>query len=317
MPETKTRTLHYRRIAWIDDANSETLQKLVENAHRLMSKTKDRTFPYGRGEIQGLRIKEKRNVGLFLHISYSIPDQPTSIVPKPSEIDETDVGTANPPRLYDFMEGDVMILLRDNHLVYCSNGAHESVLQTYFEHCLNKIGYEDPWGAFSIEKVANVDKTRLLRDEGVQRLKLGASLYDASVDYLARHPGQRTIKDKLVGRIRDEILDIFSEDSNSELREYHDRENLQVLLEIRFDSRKKGGEIGRKRIEKTAEKLVEEEDEGFVIVTGTGKQLKPSEVVLNTKKSIKIMGKSVNCSDAWKKLENYMNELHDLGMLAQ
>lgn len=311
--DRKQKTLSYRRAAWLTDDRPASLEECLVRAHAALPSTAARTFSYGRGQIQGAKFRHRPGVGFFLHVSQFVPDQHAAVVAKPSASTEGAVRTLPPPATDDYVDGDVMAMVSGDHLVFCPHHAHESVLGRYVERCLLACGYEDPRGMVSLQKIADGDKLDLLRQEGVSSIELNASMYDASVDYTERHAAEqdrRTIGKTLVGGFVRQFLALFEQDPDPELREIHERENLQVRLSISYDSRKRGGEIGRKRIEQAAGRVVDEaEDEGFIIVTGKGKKVTAREVRLSTRKEVRVYGNSIGVADAWEKLEEYFTEL--------
>ncbi len=310
MAKEKSRTLFYRRVAWTD-GNHQKIQKHLTNLHKTLSGTIDRTFPHSDGEIQGLHIEERSSI-LYFHIASYVPHQPTSIVPFPSKAKSKDTSQEPPPDKHNFMEGDIFFAVKNNHIVLCPSGANESVAISYINHVLRKGGKEKLLPQFSIEPVANIDKVKLLKQEGVKKIALDATLYDASVEYIDR----KTTKMQLMNGVAEEILALFTKDKNKDLHEVGDMENLSVKLEISFDSRKKGGDLGRERLEKTANKLiVEDEDQGFKIVTGSGKTLTADEIRISDRIKLAPHGNSVFRSSAWNALELYLNELKESGIL--
>jgi hypothetical protein len=118
--------------------------------------------------------------------------------------------------------------------------------------------------------------------------------------------------------VAQEILALFAKDNDQSLQEIQEAENLTVRLEISFDARKKGGEVGRKRIEKTADKLIaDDEEQGFKIVTGSGKTLSATQIRVSEKTVLPAHGKSVIRTAAWSKLSEYLQELKASGILEQ
>jgi len=310
----KQRKLIYRRAAWINDDFTIPLQVYVEKAHTVLDTIEKRTFQHGPMEMQGLRFKQIENTGIFLHVASYFPKAPTSIVPDPSPSHHADVNTSAPPKGNNYMEGDIMFLVSGNDLILCPCGVRENIAREYLRNVLKKVGFETESMSFGLEKVANCDKVKLLKSEGVKSISLGASLYDASIDYLER----KTIKSKILSGVVDNLQALFQNDNDIDLRSLHDKENLTVRLEISFDQRKKGGAIGRRRIERTADKLVHDrEDEGFTIETFSGKKVTAKEINLSQRVNLEPLGKSVMVNDAWAKIKDYFLELKQNGMLEQ
>lgn len=309
---TKNRTLFYRRVVWYDE-HPKDLESLLMSAHQILTTTEKRTFSHNDVEIQGMKIKHDDKVGFFCHVASYIPGQQTSLIPAPSAVKENDPLPQSPPIKHNFMEGDIFFLVNGDHIVLCPSGVRETIAVTYISNILQNSVNEGMVPRYSIEPIADINKIKLLHQEGVKSIVMDSSLYDASLQYMER----KTFKETLLAKMAKEFLALFSADNDKELREIDKKENLTVRLEISYDSRKKGGAIGKKRIESAANKLINDEDDGFSIITGTGKRITSDEVRLSEKEQIKIHGKSISRADAWGKLDEYLHSLKTMGMLEQ
>ena len=311
MKKERQRTMLYRRASWVD--GSGDIQQKLKTAHGKLTTTKSRTFSHGDGEMQCLAFSEGDGRSLF-HVAYYVPEQPTSLVPFPSQDKSKDASQQAPPDSHNFMEGDIFFLVRGNHLVLCPSGASEGVAVSYINHVLRKTGNQDIINKFSIEPIADVDQVQLLHREGVKKVQLESSLYEATEEYSER----TTTKKTLLNSVARELLELFGKDKDPALRDIQEAENLTVKLEISFDSRRKGGEVGRKRIEKTAEKLIaDDEGQGFKIVTGSGKTVSATQIRVSEKTLLLAHGKSVMRNAVWSKLSEYLQTLKQSGILEQ
>jgi len=316
----KNRTLFYRRVVWHDDSG-KTMENLLISAHLKLETTEDRTFNYNDYEIQGMKIEHKDAIGLFCHVSSYIPGQKRSVVPHPSPAKETVPLTQDPPHKHNFMEGDIFFLINGNHIVLCPSGVRETIASAYITHTLQSVMNETT-PRFSLEPIADINKVNLLNQEGVKRIELNSSLYDASLEYMKRKNDEhktkerKTITKKLLAAAVKELQSIFA--SDSELHEIGKKENLNVRIELSFDSRKKDGDIGRKRIENVAHQLIKDErDDCFAIITGSGKRLTYDEVRLHEKVIIPAHGNSISRSETWASLDRYLRDLKLKGLIEQ
>ncbi len=190
----KERTLYYRRVRWLSNGGHE-LQAYTDRAHRRLRTTAQRTFDYRDGQLQGIKYHHERGASAsFLHITYYVPKQPTSLVPDPGAVQSADTVSRNPPPRHSYMEGDVFMLIKGNDVILCSSGAREGAAKRYLAAILDKCGVDDP---FDLDQVANLDKVAMLQQEGVKRIRLGSSVSKASCDYLER----KTKKTELMGKV--------------------------------------------------------------------------------------------------------------------
>ncbi len=312
MPNEKQRTMFYRRVAWREQPGT-ALEECLEQAHAQLATTAARTFAHGDGELQGLAW-HARPAGLCLHVASYVPDQSTSLVPIPSSATSGNTSQEPPPAGENFLEGDIFLLVKGDDIVLCPSGARESVAISYINQVLRAAGEDDLVTRFTVEAVANIDQIKVLQKEGVKKISLNSSLYEATMEYTERTTTKRTLLNGMAA----DVLALFAEDKNLELREVSAAENLTVKLEISFDSRRKGGKRGQERLEAVAARMLADgEHDGFSILTGGDKMLTANEVRINKKVSLPAYGNSVSRTGAWTALAEYLDELKDSGTLQQ
>lgn len=302
--DTRLRHLNYRRaIHLTDSSRSQNLESDLHKAHKKLRSVGDRQVITPGGEVlEGRQFRYTSGVGVFLHIAGYTPKEPASIVPHQNDKDNAPVDTAPPPTGTDFMDGDMMALVRGNNIVVCVNNLHEANLSRYIMGILSKSNMPPDSRKFSIEKVANANKIELIRNQGVKSIRLDATM--SEID--AQHSERKSLRKKLHGAILDEILGIFEKDKR--LSDIQDAENLSASLTISFDRRKRG-QVTREGLEKIANRLVRDRDDGFVIETLAGEKLRHDEVVLRKEAELMRLGKSVEYKATWDALEGYMAEL--------
>ncbi|MDD5272179.1 MAG: hypothetical protein PHU14_05620 [Methylovulum sp.] len=314
---TKKKKVYYRRAKWPDQSR-ETLENILKNVHAQLPTVGHRTFDTLSGELRGVKFKSE-DKGIFLHVASYTPDQPTSAIDKDRMVPSSMVTAEPAPIGKDFLDGDIFLLIRDNHVILCPSGVRETIANKYFYHVL-KSQYQDIAVNLVLDKVANVNKLKMIRIEGVKELRLAASLYDASVHRI----NAQAVKSGLLYSIANDFKSIFSKDQV--LRDISELENLNITLSLKFDGnegRKKHAEpnfgaVGRERLIRTAEMILNEnDDDGFVIVTGENNTITAEEVRISDNLDIKSLGKSINCSDAWEKLVEYYDKLETDGNLSQ
>ncbi|MDD2998747.1 MAG: hypothetical protein PHV05_06755 [Candidatus Riflebacteria bacterium] len=303
---TKQRTLYYRRFNAVTP-NGETLQELIDKAHGKLLTTKQRSFSYSKGEIQGLEFEKQKNRTL-LHVSFHIPGQPTSLVPKATTSLAGLTKEETPPQDYDYMEGDIFALIRKNHVVVCPSGVRDSILKGYISEVTGKIGFSFP---FTLDPVANMEKITLLEQEGVKAILLNSSVYQATVD----NQNRQTQKANFWGKISQEFLEMIygtSFISPDELKKY---ENVSLKLGISFDSRKLFAENSKDRLTEIGKQIVLDEEDKFKILTNAGNKISPNDINISKQVDVRKHGKSVSKDDAFANLLEYFEELKKDGLL--
>jgi hypothetical protein len=209
------------------------------------------------------------------------------------------------------MDGDMVLLVAGDDVVVCSSGLSERRFENYCVSIFAQAELPPVASMFHLRPVADADKLQLIEDQGVKEVVLDASAFEAEIE----RAGGGVERQSLVRRLGDGILgalrNTFAEDP--QLREISDRENLTAEVTFKFDGRKKGGEIGQRRIEEIAKAVLAEEPEGFKITTMDGTTLGHEAVTMT--KSVKLIadGKSVQRDAAFQELVSYYQELHNAG----
>jgi hypothetical protein len=317
--KTKHKKMYYRRAKWAEQGN-KTLEKLLKEVHDKLSTTGHRTFGSANNELKGVDFKAN-DKGLFLHIASYVPDQPTSTIDKDKSVNSATITAEPAPTGKDFMDGDIFVLVKDNHVILCPSGIRENVAISYFLHVLNKSKQKQVASSLELDKVSNINKLKMIRKEGVKELLISSSLYRASLHELENH---QSTSSKLLAPISAQIKSVFAKDIV--LNDITELENLNIKLSLKFDGaegRKKHenpkfGDAGRERLVRTAEMVLNEADDGgFVIVTAAGNKITADEISIADGIAIKVHGKSLNCLDAWEKLAQYFDKLKINGVLSQ
>lgn len=318
--ETRIRTVAYRRAHWNNTVVFPgVLQGHLENALADCHSTSSRTFSYGDFSVQGIKVHEdlvtlrdgtRKSVLLMQLVKYE-PDGKANTVFKPSAVEEeSDVDIENPPDEKDWIDGDIFVLVSDNHLLTCASNVRDTSTSKFIISLLRRD--ENPISELiNFDRVGAADKLQLIAREGVKSIELNAGLYETTLDWF-----ESDVKAKLMRKISDAITDCFADDD--ELKDIAANENINARVVLNFDKRKKGGELGMERMQQLGENLVrDEENTEYVIVTGENKRITLEEIQLKKNIHVSKHGKTVDRTDAWSKLKSYYEELDRDGLLTQ
>ena len=86
--------------------------------------------------------------------------------------------------------------------------------------------------------------------------------------------GRQQVREILRPELVHFLLSIIGRDA--EMEEISQAENLTAQLLIRFDRRRRGGELGAERLKQLSLNLLEGEEDGFVIETTGGEEIRSS-----------------------------------------
>ena len=322
-PTHKNKKFYYRRAKW-DEQGKQSLERILIDAHESLDTVGKRTFNAASSgaEIRGASFKNDK--GLYLQIASYVPGEATSIIDKSKRAKQSNVTAQIAPDGKDYLDGEVFVYVKGNHVILCPSGVRENVVETYIWHILRAVEKKDIAKTFELDRVAKTNKLRMIKEEGVKEIDLNASLYEASLIHMDKD------NPKISGwkkSMANQLSAIFGKDK--ELREIKEKENINVKITLKYDgaeARKhtkdpEFGKTGKKRLEKTAEQVISEFDKehenGFVIVTGAGNRITSDEIRVSDSFRIETLGKSLSKAATWTKLKEYHDRLDSDGVFKQ
>lgn len=323
-PKLRQRKLYYRRAEWSEmDHSQHTLEDILKDAHEQNENVSSRIFPGLSGsEVKGASyIYDEK--GIFIQIASYTPGQETSTIENSREAPESNVTPQEAPDGKDFLDGEVFALVKDNHVIFCPSGARESTADYYFKEMINKSDHVDITHTLELDKIAKASKVSMLEKEGVKGIELDCSLYEASLMHIKEK--EKDVSG-IMSKIAGELKSIF--DNDPTLKEIEEKENLNIKLSVTYDGREAlrnykdtdFGVRGKERLKKTSSKLlrdIDEDNDGFTIITGRGNKITASEIRIAETKKIKTLGKSICKVDARVQMHAYYEELKNTGVLQQ
>lgn len=307
------RAIHHRPQGRRPPRASATLEDNIQAAHSKITTSARRLVVFEGGFTLQMRYaRQRRNVGTLLHLAAYTEREPTSIVPGVrGSTDDAPLSTAPPPAGAEYMDGDLLLLVSGNDVVFCANSLHERKFEQYCASVFNEAELDPTAAMFELSPVANANKLEIIENEGVKAITLDATLFAASADNVSRRSIRRTLNSGMLEIFRA----LFGQDA--ELDEIRSKDNLSAQLVIKFDSRRQGGELGQERIAGLAKRLIDEPNDGFRIQTKENTTFGHDEITLQKAVVIRAEGKTVQRDAAFAELGAYMEELRDAGHLEQ
>ena len=308
----KERTLVYRRAEWFGTSSSgQSFEFYLRAALERLPNIEDTRVERDDGLTAEVRHYHLgRSSGTHVHIAGYTPRDRASIVPLAEGVRQADLSTVRAPSGSEFWDGDLMLRANADHVVICPSNLRERFAIHFIRNLFQRAGFEDAAKDFDLIRIANIDKARMIAESGVSKIALDVGLYDATAEQLERHQIDRMIG----GPVLDWLMQMAGEDPTSE--EIRSAENLQAKLVISFDRRRKGGTLERERMERVAERLVRDEEEGVSIVTPQG-TIGLNQISMTKPVSFESFGKTISHTDAWSAIDRYFAELSSIGALEQ
>ena len=260
--------------------------------------------PSERRALAGSRVIECRGyrdegdvLGLYL-VGY-VPNDSIGIVPH--KVD--DLALMPPPEDADFLDGELMALIAKDAIIVIRLGMYESAINNYLEGLAEKAGLNVDDARFVFKNRTDIDKLKVIENDGVASIRFNGVANAAAVNHAARDKDDGVIQ-SFVSNVWTEIQAL----TYGDMAPRRASENLKVEVFLKYD-RRSGTRIDQEEIKDVAERVFET-NEGFEVVTLSGRKIHPEDVLLNKRVSLQKYGKSVAFNDVLSEMIEYYNELN-------
>lgn len=306
--QNKQRTISYSRAAW---ARTQTmsLQEALKRCLEHLPGLHDTRLQLRDGHAE-VRHRDLSRRWVRLHVAAWTDGEPASTVPHAGN----DLQIQLPDESWDYLDGDGMMLVSDDHCLLMPSGLHPKSLERYVQLLLahgrdeHDAGIPEHIESFELLPVANEQIVRQIRRQGVKKINLNVGQY---LETARRHDDTGSTIIERVGRAVLENLLTREEDR----RRIEEAANVQARLIITCDTRRPG--IQPDDLTPIATDIAAENEQDIEIETGTGQRIKQGQVVLKKSVDIAAFGKTVHHGDAWDQMAQYFDELREGGMLEE
>jgi hypothetical protein len=288
----------------------DTLEDVLRALHRQFRTRDERTIQQSNSScLDCSEYSDDRGEGVFLHVLAYTPDEETSVVinqGRPNSV----LSTTKAPKGSEFWDDDIIVMCRGDDLVMCANSTHGRTFDRYVVGLLQRAKRDDAASLFQVIPVANVSKVRMLQENGVRSIRLRSGLHSTTLDRVA----ETSIRGKIFGPISREMKKYIRK--NREFEELLAAENPTVEVSLRFDSRRRGGDVAQEAFRRFGEDVLETDSgDQFEIETLDGQRLKSDDLQLRKRVQLPAHGKTVVSLEARRELEIYFQELRQQGAL--
>ena len=297
-----SRTLSFRTAVSLNDFSGingtpQSLQFVLDFFHQRNTTIGERQVRIG-SQILQVRNLETRNGSSLIHLVAFTPDDSIAVVPDAAiGARSADLMLVDAPDHTEFLDGEIMFLINGNDVGLCRCGIGESKLYLYLEEIARREGYQSAIFACKLYAPADVDKMAKVLEEGVHRLSMNAIASEVAVD-------SETAVDSLLSTVWGEVKSLVG----VEPREAQDIENLKIGVSFAFN-KITGTSIDQESLTLLAQRILDEDDRGFVIETLKGNRFRADDVLLTRKANFELYGKSIAFGDAWDHLELFYENL--------
>lgn len=308
----KDKSLSYRRALWLNaDPKSITLVSCIKQSTTKLGTVEERTVERDNGQrvrLSAMKVDSKG--GVSLHLTVHMPGEEASVVPeKVAAESEIEVSTTAAPSGAEFMDGDAFLYVNGNDVCMCTTGMSDGAIQYFLQQLFKAAQIRGDATQFSLEKISDVNKIKLIQQQGIKEIEIRGMLYQATLSFNRRKDQPHSI----IGAAAKQIRHVLGSD--------HDvnSDALQVGLTVKTDRRRTGLKLGERRVEALAKDIIrhQESDDDFVIVTKENQRIGPKEIFMKSTVAIDSKGKSVERDKAWRELSRFYQALDNAGALEQ
>ena len=218
----KQRTMSYRRAYWQELNNANLQDTLIRCLERYPDVESTRVeLSVGHAENRHRNIS---NNFLFLHIAAWTDRQAASTVPHNVSGENSDLQYHSPAENWDYLDGDGMILIRENHCILMSSGLHPKSMEQYLRNLIIRAKDDglqfseeiDRFKLLPISDPSNVKK--LLEQGGVKRIKLRSYNYRETFQEMEKNQ-QQNFKKSLGKDLLKQLMKslVFSDEKSVQL----------------------------------------------------------------------------------------------------
>lgn len=230
----------------------------------------------------------------------TVPDVPTGSA--------ADLASLPPGQDWDYLDGDGMVLVSDDHYLSLASGLHQNSIAQYIRNLLRTQGRQDIT-SFQLQPVANPEVVRRVNQEGAKRVHLNVSQYKETTRDRDR---PKTIIEKIGSDLKDIIGLIDRDETRAEILA---ADNVSAKLIISLDRRRPGATP--EDLASFAAQVASEDEDGIEIETTSGHRIKHGELILKKVVDVKAFAKTVHHQHSWELMEEYLRELRHAGTLEQ
>ena len=313
----KERTMSYLRAYWPDlkDANLQNMLIRCLKQYPHVESTRVE-LEAGQAEIRHRKIS---NNFLFLHIAVWTERQAASTVPHNVSGENSDLQSHSPAEDWDYLDGDGMILIKENHCIFMSSGMRSKSMEQYLQNLIIRakndgLEFSEEINSLKLLPISNPSNVKkLLEQGGVKRIKLRSYNYKETIQETERYK-QQNLKKSLGKDLLKQFLEslAFSDEKKHSIEQ---AENVQAELVISFNSRR-SGELKPGEFDDFS-RAIAEQDEEFEIETKSGERVRYGDLLLTKKAQITRFANTVSHNHAWEEMENYFHEINSKGYLEQ
>ena len=305
-----TKTLEYRRARFLDDG--QNLENLIRQAWGQFGTQAERTITYSDDRSTcGLRSRDCNSNGIAIHCARFIDGQGVGTIPT-VPAPEVEIGERPPEPGENFLNSDLMALVRGNHVICMNCGRNAGSLRIYLQQIFRKAEFPDAARQFELVRIGSPDRLAIIEAVGVKSIDLNVDISEATAAEILQGDDGEGMWHAFKRNFGGAFSALTARDESIEQLRLAERGTMRVTINV-----PKGDvEAAKGGLDDFAEEILEDEEaDSFVIHLRDGATIKPEEVSVRKQVSLEAAANSVSVFQAWDAMVEYMEELEGSGQL--
>lgn len=274
-----------------------TLQGLLQQIIR--TTPVPRGFVFGDKSIYLLHELDSPD-GVYVHLVLYRSGGSVTAIGDPGQGHPGQLDAVPPPTNKQYIASTLLCLVKGDDVLACRSGTNtDAPLISWVWQAAGAAGVIPANYMFELKHRANVNKLSAIQTEGIKSLKFNGAASLGAIN----HANRNTAREGVVGAVVDQVKSLFGAGMGSSLAD-----NTKVEVKFTIDQRT-AALAHDPLILAAATQALQDNTEGFEIVTATNKKFTADDVLLSRDAIMLRLGIHPDHVSAWAELKGYQDDL--------
>lgn len=298
------KTLEYRRARFLNER--ESLEVLARRAWAQFPTQAERIVVSADNRSScGIRSRDFAGNGFAIHCARYTDGQSVGTIPT-EPAPEVNIGEKAPDPGENFLNSDLMALIKDNHVICMNCGRNAGSLRIYLQRLFKKAGFPETADQFELIRIAKPDKVAVIEAIGVKQIDLEVGISEATAGELLNPPGARGPWANVKGHVASAFNAITARDQSIQQLRLAEKGTVTVSIKVpQGDLR-----VAKEGLDELSEAIADDDEaESFKIYLRNGAFVTSSELSVRKQVRLRAIANSVSVFEAWDEMTHYLEEL--------
>jgi hypothetical protein len=293
------------RVLFVSSANDFGAQTGGAGTFQALIKQVLATTPIPRGFIFGdksiyLLHEDDKPEGVYLHLVVYKSGGAVTAINDPGNGHPGQLDAVPPPTNKQFIASTLLYLVRGNDVVACRSGTNtDAPFVSWAWQASAAAGILPAEYLFELKHRANVNKLAAIQTEGIKSLTFNGAASLGALNQASR----TTARDSVVGAVVDQVKSMFGAGMGPSLAD-------NTKVEVKFTVDQRSAALAHDPLVlATATQALQDNTDGFQIVTATNKRFTAEDVLLSRDAKMTPLGLHPDHVNAWSELKKYQDDL--------